>query len=200
MVDEDTADLFPEMPVTFPVIAKYVTLLGMIAFVSRDGCDHLVPGKYRAAQRTFRSAAQLPRQACLDCRMKVPDGMEKFHCIRHQGQAELKIGRLREHLPEPAQSMTLLECTGLQAQHRSRAFVEVGGNGLHRQQPSKECSIALKSDPKVLGRDIISSIPLTLKLGPLGRKHFGETLHCSGDELVSLFHGPAGFIDEPGLY
>src|SRR5437868_1595578 len=71
--------------------------------------------------------------------------------------------------------------------------------GLNRQQPVAERSVAPEGDPQILGRDVIAALPFPLELGSLVGEDLGQPLNGGRDQRVSVLHGLARLVHEAGL-
>jgi hypothetical protein len=60
----------------------------------------------------------------------------------------------------------------------------------------KEGAIALEREAQILGRYVVTSIPLLFEPGTFLGEHFCQTLHGRGDETIRLFDGPARLVNE----
>jgi hypothetical protein len=70
---------------------------------------------------------------------------------------------------------------------------------LNRKKTAEKRPIAAQRKPKILGRYIVTAIPLTLKFRPFVRKPFRQTLHRLRDQTIRLLHHSARLIHKAAL-
>ena len=70
---------------------------------------------------------------------------------------------------------------------------------LNRQEPVEEGPVPAERDAEVFGRNIVGLIPFRLQLLTLAGKDFRQPFDSAGHQLVSLFHGASGLVDEADL-
>jgi hypothetical protein len=74
-----------------------------------------------------------------------------------------------------------------------------GWSFLHGEKTAEERPVAAKGEAQILGRYIVTTIPLVLELCSFRCKPFREALHRHRDEIISLLHGAARIVDETYL-
>src|SRR5208283_5179788 len=69
----------------------------------------------------------------------------------------------------------------------------------HREEAAEKRPVAAKCEPEILGRDIISAIPLALEFRSFSREHLSQALHGSCDETICLLYCLSRLVNKTHL-